>query len=725
MVRILMALCALLSVSLEAQTLSEGFDSVAGLAGAGWVMTNNSNPAGTTSWFQGDTARFNSQAGANDAYVAANYNAGSGTATISLWLITPPLSLTNGGTLTFYTRVQTSPSYPDRMQVRMNTLNTTNVGTLETDVGDFTSLLLDINPTLLLTGTGSYPTAWTQFSVNLSGITGTVTGRIAFRYFVTNGGPSGANSEYIGLDTVNYSLPAPNLSVFRGATPVTDGGTDNVGTAFSPGVETAVTYTLANIGTAALNLTNPAAIGALSNCSVVITQAPSSPVSAFSSTSTGLTITPTASGTFSFTYSIANNDPGSGKNPYNFTVSGNASVFAQPEIAISRDGVPMADGGTDSAGAAFVAGTQSTLTYLISNSGTGALTLSAAQLASQINCAVSISTAPATSVGAGQSTGTTLSVTPTASGVFSFTYSLPNNDGNENPYNYTVNGTAGSTPSVEIHVVRGASAIVDGGTDAVGNLPFGQNLIYACTIRNQGTAALSLSGSPALVALSGASNLGNLAVTTQPAASVAAGAATSFTVSFRVLAAGAFSLNLTIPSNDSDENPYDWTFSGLGVAEPELDVSRAGGIPDGGTDDLGVCEPSAALTLTYTLANTGNSPLLLGVPISVTGALNCTATVTTQPAATINSGATSPLVVTVTPTSTGPFSVNVSVTNSDSNEGPYNWTISGEGGTPLDDSQDDESSCTTADRFGAGWLLLSALSLLFWIERRKRLYPVA
>ena len=74
-----------------------------------------------------------------------------------------------------------------------------DVGSTAMSVGDFTTLLLDINPTYTTTG---YPTGWTNFVVTLSGIPSPVQGRLAFRYFVENGGPSGANSNHIGIDTV-------------------------------------------------------------------------------------------------------------------------------------------------------------------------------------------------------------------------------------------------------------------------------------------------------------------------------------------------------------------------------------------------------------------------------------------------------------------------------------------------------------------------------------------
>ena len=82
----------------------------------------------------------------------------------------------------------------------------TNVGTLATDVGVFTTLLLDINPTLAV---GGYPDTWTQFTATLSGIPAGATGRIAWRYFVTDAGFLGTNSDYIGIDTVEFTAAGP------------------------------------------------------------------------------------------------------------------------------------------------------------------------------------------------------------------------------------------------------------------------------------------------------------------------------------------------------------------------------------------------------------------------------------------------------------------------------------------------------------------------------------
>jgi subtilisin-like proprotein convertase family protein len=178
---------------------SETFNTVVPLP-TGWASQNLSSPVGATGWFQGNAAVFGANSGAG--YIAANFNNVGGANTISNWLFAPTTTLRNGDRFSFFTR--TAPStFPDRMQVRMSTNGASvNAGATNTSVGDFTTLLLDINPTYTTTG---YPTAWTQYNLTLSGLPAAgISGRIAFRYFVENGG-AGANSNYIGIDDVVYS----------------------------------------------------------------------------------------------------------------------------------------------------------------------------------------------------------------------------------------------------------------------------------------------------------------------------------------------------------------------------------------------------------------------------------------------------------------------------------------------------------------------------------------
>ncbi|AZI56649.1 T9SS C-terminal target domain-containing protein [Epilithonimonas vandammei] len=212
--KIAILVIGLLTKLIFAQSYTQNFDDITTLAGDGWVIQNNSTPVGSLGWFQGtDTTAtptpgpFNSYNGATNSYIAANFNSTGNTGTISNWLITPNRTLRNGDVFTFYTRKPTinagQTDYPDRLEVRMSTNGaSTNVGAGATAVGDFTTLLLSINPTLVA---NIYPQVWTQYNITVSGLPAPTSGRIAFRYFVTGAGAFGTNSDYIGIDNVVYT----------------------------------------------------------------------------------------------------------------------------------------------------------------------------------------------------------------------------------------------------------------------------------------------------------------------------------------------------------------------------------------------------------------------------------------------------------------------------------------------------------------------------------------
>ncbi len=206
------------ATSASAQSFFQGFNDAT--LPANWVATNNStrnstgNPWGTGPAITDADGNpvVNPYEGAGFAIV--NYTSvGSGTGTISNWLISPALSLTNGDTFSFFTTTTPSSAYPDRLELRLSLAGTsTNVGTTAAGVGDFTTVLLTINSGLTV---GGYPENWTQFTGTISGLSAPTTGRFAFRYYVTSGGPTGANSTVIGVDAVNYTAAAvPEPSIF-------------------------------------------------------------------------------------------------------------------------------------------------------------------------------------------------------------------------------------------------------------------------------------------------------------------------------------------------------------------------------------------------------------------------------------------------------------------------------------------------------------------------------
>lgn len=196
----------------HAQTWEEGFDEVPGLVDAGWLIVNHSspNPENSTSVFQGNYQGslfnpppvFAGHEGGTDSYAAMNYNSTSSGGTISTWLISPVLTFGVGDSFSFFTRTVDQPQFPDRLEVRISYSGTSaDVGLDADEVGDFTTLLLTVNEDLNTTG---YPSMWTEFAGELESVGGR-TGRLAFRYWVPDAGQNGANSDYIGIDSFQFT----------------------------------------------------------------------------------------------------------------------------------------------------------------------------------------------------------------------------------------------------------------------------------------------------------------------------------------------------------------------------------------------------------------------------------------------------------------------------------------------------------------------------------------
>jgi hypothetical protein len=199
---------AIVAVGANAQSFTESFDVNtgygAGASGVGtsdmtWVWQNNAvGGPGSTTWFQGNTVVFNSFAGPADGYIAANYNNSTGANNISTWLMSEVRTFSAGDTISFYTRTATGSIWPDRLRLALS------LNGASTNAVDFSNVLVSVNEGLAQAG---YPETWTQYSTTLT-VGGT--GRFAFNYNVTGGGPSGNNSNFIGIDEVAYTaVPEP------------------------------------------------------------------------------------------------------------------------------------------------------------------------------------------------------------------------------------------------------------------------------------------------------------------------------------------------------------------------------------------------------------------------------------------------------------------------------------------------------------------------------------
>jgi len=213
---LLLSLIILFSVfnSAYAQLLAteEGFDDVSALDG--WIFSNQSSPIGETSWFQGSgvTAIMTAESGdLPNSFIAANYRsvevADDGVSkTICNYLILPELGALES--FSFYTLTRRASNnfsiYPDRLYLVRSPSGEINTGNCTEGFGDFTETLLVVNPDLTIASTApeGYPRlAWQNFTTEVNGA-----GRLAFVYYVTDAGYYGVNSNYIGIDTVQWTL---------------------------------------------------------------------------------------------------------------------------------------------------------------------------------------------------------------------------------------------------------------------------------------------------------------------------------------------------------------------------------------------------------------------------------------------------------------------------------------------------------------------------------------
>lgn len=138
-----------------------------------------------------------------------------------------------------------------------------------------------------------------------------------------------------------------------------------------------------------------------------------------------------------------------------------------------------------------------------------------------------------------------------------------------------------SAPAPEMDVQGNAASIADGDatpsttdhTDFGSALVAGGTVTRTFTVRNTGTAALTLSGTPK-VAVGGA-QAADFTVTFQPSSPVAAtNGTTTFQVTFDPAGTGTRSATLSIANNDADENPYNFSIQGTGTvaARPETEL---------------------------------------------------------------------------------------------------------------------------------------------------------
>jgi len=373
------------------------------------------------------------------------------------------------------------------------------------------------------------------------------------------------------------------------------------------GSQTTKTFTVRNDGGSSLLASNPGLEGP--NFDQFILESPWTPfliLNPGESSTFDVTFSPTASGPFTVTLQLTNNDPD--ENPFDIQISG-IGLIGAPEIEIEQPaGINLSDGsGTVDFGSTAV-GTHTVRTFAIRN--TGLLQLGGLALTKTGTDAArfSLGALGVTSLDPGASTSFDVTFTPSTAGPFSASIEVASNDADENPFNIAVSGTGLlSAPEIAVEQPPGANLVSESAVIRFEAPATGSPVAKSFSIRNIGSGDLeNLS-----VSFAGGNHAPfNL---TQPGAtSLSPTESTSFDITFTSPAAGSFTTELRIASNDADEDPFRIVIFGSDNHFDHIVTSAADGTPPSG------------LTLRQAVAGAqaedsiGFSPSLAGQTIGLT-----------------------------------------------------------------------------------------------------------
>jgi hypothetical protein len=229
----------------------------------------------------------------------------------------------------------------------------------------------------------------------------------------------------------------------------------------------------------------------------------------------------------------------------------------------------------------------------------------------------------------------------------------------------------------EINVTGNGNSISNGdatpsATDHTdfGSSPVGTPISRTFTIENTGDG--SLTGVNVSVP-------SGFTLTSAPSATIAASDSSTFTVRADAASKATFSGNISIASNDSNENPYTFAIT-MTAIQAEMNVKGNGvSIADGDATpssgdhtDFGSTQVGTTVTRTFTIENTGDDTLTITTPITVPSGFTCTS----QPATSVAAGGSTTFQVRADASAVQTYSGDISIASSDADENPYNFSIS-------------------------------------------------
>ena len=384
--------------------------------------------------------------------------------------------------------------------------------------------------------------AWYEDSSNsgINGIPNELTADSGAAYVLAGFGPL--------LPSITIEQPAGYL--------VADGGSRDFGPVMVGG-HLSLTFTIMNSGQGALNLTGTPLVSVVGAdaAQFTVTAQPATPVAALTgSTTFTVEYSPTSGGPKVAGLLIASDD--TTRSPYNITLTG---TTPPPEITVEQGGNSIANGGSKDFGS-VASGDNASLTFYIVNEGGSNLLLTnlpKVVINGPDAAMFSVTSPPSSPLIPGGITSFTVRFSPTSLGTKHAQFTIANNDSDEGVYQISLTGTV-LPADIALERPPGMN-LSDGGIDNLGVVPVGSSTNFTFTVRNVGGQMLGLNGNPR-VNLSGA-DAAMFTLLDSPAATVAPGESSTFTIRFIPTSDGPKTAALSIPSTDGDESPFDITIN--------------------------------------------------------------------------------------------------------------------------------------------------------------------
>jgi len=424
-----------------------------------------------------------------------------------------------------------------------------------------------------------------------------------------------------------------------------------------------LTYRLRNVGSLPLEL-----LGATDSAQFQVGSLTAQTLAPGEDVNLSVIYQPNAAGTHTGVISIDSDD--SDRDPYTFGVSG-TSVLDAPDLGLTIEGINIPNGSPVPAESEFrptPIGSSVSANYRVQNTGSQPLSL---QSISSDSPDFLIS-ASAQTIAVGEDAEFTVTFSPTASGFLNGTITLRSNDPDEDPFTFQVGGH-GFADEPDIRVVNREGRYFSNGSTAnyfISPATVNGFLISWFFIDSAGTQPLTLQS---VEVDSNAFNIQSIEPSTK-----LPGDFFQVLFDFSPPSPGLHSGEVTIRSDDPDEDPFTFTITAIGRAPgPQLLVTRDFvDIPNGSQNQAETAFPDllvgSVATTTVRLVNIGVENLQITSMADDSPHFDVETVVEE-----IAPGSSYRVDITFQPGSLGVHTAQVSVLSNDSDDDPYTFVVTG------------------------------------------------